>query len=295
MNFVFNNLGRVAAEPRGENPPAADPPRRRRAVVVVKLGGSVLTNAAAYRRSARFLKKCLADNPAERLIAVVSARFGVTDRLERLARRMYSAPHPRTLDLLWHTGELRSVALLTLCLQALGVSALGLNVHEAGLRRDDSIAGTPRWRLQPLTLRRACARHDVIVVPGFFAQDDNRGIISLGRGGSDLSAVLLAVGLSATRCELIKDVPGYFDRDPNVHADARPLPRLSFEQALAMAAEGCDLVQPRALEFAAETKTRLLVRGLEENGPRTRIESVPAGHESGIRTAQNTIQEVKNR
>ena len=102
-------------------------------LAVIKIGGSILKNARAYRRAARYVRNRYAASPDERFVVVVSAQEGVTDRLAATARQVVSQPNPAALDLLWSTGELRSVALLALHLQALGVSAAALNIHEAGL------------------------------------------------------------------------------------------------------------------------------------------------------------------
>src|SRR6266849_7782115 len=107
-------------------------------VVVSKLGGSVLVDDEAYRQAARFLVSRLHESSEERFLTVVSAQNGVTDKLEKLARGITRYPNPRTVDLLWATGEMRSVALLTLHLEELGVTAVGLNGHETGLRFNGS-------------------------------------------------------------------------------------------------------------------------------------------------------------
>ena len=240
-------------------------------IAVIKIGGSILKNARAYRRAARYVRNRYVASPSERLVVVVSAQEGVTDRLAATARQVVSQPNPAALDLLWSTGELRSVALLALHLQALRVSAAALNIHEAGLALADlpcaRASALDEVRLNSRRLRSVLVQHPVAVVPGFFATDAAGAVHSLGRGGSDLTAVLLARGLSASRCELLKDVPGYFTSDPHGNPSARHLPRLTFQQALALANEGCDLVQRRAIEVAAQCNLPLVVRSLDESAP----------------------------
>ena len=257
-----------------------------RSIVVVKLGGSVLSSARAYRRAAQFLRSRVRRAPQERFVAVVSAQSGSTDALERVARRVTSLPTPRALDLLWTTGEIRSVALLTLHLEALGVSAAGLNAHETGLRiTSDSPAKSPEAvALHGERLQAALAGHSVVVVPGFFATNSAGAIVSLGRGGSDLTAVLLARGLGAARCELIKDVPGYFSADPRRNPAARQLPALTFSYALELADAGCDLVQRAAIEAAASAGLALVIRSLNERAPASVVSrgSTPAPAEKRI-------------
>jgi aspartate kinase len=241
------------------------------AIAVIKVGGSILVNSKAYQRAATFIRNRHHAAPQERFVVVVSAQEGVTDALERTAKKISPAPNSTALDLLWATGELRSVALLVLHLQSLRVSAAALNVHGAGLTVPEEERGTSSVRLHPGQLLRALKSNPVAVVPGFFAADAADTIVSLGRGGSDLTAVLLAEGLQACRCELIKDVPGYFTSDPHSDPTARPVPHLTFEVALRLADEGCDLVQKKAIEAAARASLPLVVRSLKESGPITRI------------------------
>jgi aspartate kinase len=108
-----------------------------------------------------------------------------------------------------------------------------------------------------------------VVVPGFFGTKENAVVASLGRGGSDLSAVLLAQGLEAVQCELVKDVHGYFTADPTIHQRAQHLPRLSYDEALEMADAGCELVQQRAVEAARAARLQLVVRSLDDAAPIT--------------------------
>jgi aspartate kinase len=238
---------------------------------VIKLGGSVLVDQAAYQEAARFLARRLhAHNVEERLVVVVSARKGMTDELERLARDTTLYPNPRTLDLLWSTGEIHSAALLALHLEELGVSTVALNVHEAGLQ----LNGTEEVAFLREEIVNALAEHSVVVVPGFFGTHHRGAIRSLGRGGSDLSAVVLAVGLGASCCELIKDVTGYFDEDPHSHTNAVHLPKISYERALRMAETGCDLIQPRALEAARRAELRLVVRTMDDRAPSSVVSEV---------------------
>jgi aspartate kinase len=249
-------------------------------VAVFKFDGSILTSAKAYGRAALFVRNRNRAAPWENLAVVVSAQEGATDRLERAAKKIVREPNARALDLLWSTGELRSVALLVLHLQALGVSAAALNVHEAGLRvcgeTDGPARESARVSLHTRWIRGALEEHPVAVVPGFFATDAADAFVSLGRGGSDLTAVLLAEGLEACRCELLKDVPGYFSGDPHRDPAARHLPRLTFDEALELADSGCDLVQRNAIEAAARCGLPLVVRSLEESAPLSRVTATHA-------------------
>ncbi len=228
-------------------------------VTVIKLGGSVLTGHKAMLGAAASIAGRVSDQ-STKLLIIVSAELGHTDSLLDEARAIFDAPDASTLDLLWSTGELRSVALFTLALKRHGVDAIGLNVHEAGLQSTDQ-----GLTLNPTALRRALAKHDVVVAPGFLATRDQR-VVTLGRGGSDLSAVLLAILLRADRCELVKDVDGYFTADPRVDPDATLVRSLNFRAALELADEGCPLVQKQALVAARNANLPIVVRSFESDG-----------------------------
>jgi len=230
-----------------------------RPIRVLKIGGSVLTSQRAYRRVAQHVTARLLEAPGERLAVVVSAELGVTDSLLRAAKDFSADPDPATVDLLWSTGELRSVAFLALALQALGVRAVTANVHQLGLTHD--LASSPATMLR---LRAVLARSEVVVIPGFLARGHGDAIVSLGRGGSDLTAVFLAAHLRAAACELVKDVPGYFTADPATSTNATHLASIDHDTALAMADAGCELVQPRALEVARQLNINIIIRALDD-------------------------------
>ena len=192
------------------------------------------------------------------LVENSSAENGLTDVLLRTARDFASEPHPETVDLLWSTGELRSVALLALALQNLGVRVRTANVHQTGLGDDTRPSGA--W----LRLRARLATADVVVVPGFLARGAGDRIVSLGRGSSDLTAVLLAAALDARTCELLKDVPGYFTSDPARDPEAQHIDRLQYDEAIAMAETGCELVQLQALVAARRFNIPLVVRAMDD-------------------------------
>ena len=217
----------------------------------------MLTGPKAYARAARWLARRWrgADGLRSPLLAIVSAENGVTDRLLAEAQAIAATPDPRALDLLWATGEQRSAALLALHLQALGIPSCALNAHETGLHHAGG-ALCVRTR----HVRRALESHAIVVAPGFLASTPGRAIVTLGRGGSDLSAVALAAALGARSCELIKDVPGYFTADPALDASAAHLPRIEIDRAIAMADGGCDLVQASALRSARRHGIELRIR-----------------------------------
>ncbi|HET7698855.1 MAG TPA: hypothetical protein VFK57_24265 [Vicinamibacterales bacterium] len=237
---------------------------------VLKIGGSVLRDGESYAATAGFLQSRLAQRPDEKLVVIVSAQYGQTDALLAEAAAIAGEPDAGALDLLWCTGELRSVALLTLHLHRLGVSAIPFNVHQTGLVACPDRATTT---VRPLRLLAALAASRIVIVPGFLGVSPGGAIASLGRGGSDLTAVLLAAAIRADACELIKDVPGYFTADPHRHADARPIHDLSIAEALAMADAGCDLVQRAALAAAAAAQLHIVIRSMDAAAPVTHLRS----------------------
>ena len=255
---------------------------------VLKIGGSVLRDDASYASTARFLAARLAQRDDEKLLVIVSAQYGQTDALLAQAQAVVgrdAGVNNAALDLLWCTGELRSVALLSLHLQALGVSATPFNVHQAGLVACPDRGNTTTVR--PLRLLAALASSRIVVVPGFLGVSPGGTITSLGRGGSDLTAVLLAAAVRADACELIKDVPGYFTADPHRDAGARPIHDLSIAEALAMADAGCDLVQRAALVAAAAANLHIVISSMDAAAPVTHLRSQHHGirHEDDSRRA----------
>ena len=241
------------------NPTCAAIARR---IAVIKIGGSVLTGAAAYQRVAAAIAARVDETPATRFVVVVSAEQGTTDQLLADARSLTPDPDPSTVDLLWSTGELRAVALLVLSLHARGVRAVASNVHQTGLIDAGAPGAAGVTDFRALRLRSQLADHDVVVAPGFLARGAGDGIVSLGRGGSDLTAVRLAAGLGADVCELVKDVPGYFSSDPALDPGACHLPTIDYDTALDMADRGCELVQRRALEAAKDHRLPIVVRSI---------------------------------
>jgi aspartate kinase len=253
-------------------------------VSVLKLGGSVLRDDASYAAAARFLGDRLGTNRDERLVVIVSAQYGTTDDLLGDARAIVDDPAAAALDLLWSTGELRSVALLALHLQRIGVAAVPFNVHQTGLGTcpepgrgtcAEPSRGTERGAttVRPLRLLAALGTSRIVIVPGFLGVSAGGTITSLGRGGSDLTAVLLAAAVRADACELIKDVPGYFTADPHRDDRATPIQELSIEDAIGMADRGCDLVQRAALAAAAGAALPLVIRSMDAAAPVTYVHS----------------------
>jgi len=231
--------------------------------IVYKLGGSILRDAQDYAFYAGRLRDVLSERPNTQLVVVVSAQFGETDRLLAQSFDAGGSDDDAATALLLATGELQSVARLTIALTRLGVSAVGIGPEQTGITLLDGTRAEDRLAVDRRRVESFLRARQVVVVPGFVGTTSTGQWVTLGRGGSDLSAVALAAALNAESCELIKDVPGYFTRDPNQDANAEHIAQLDFNRALQMAEAGCDLVQLDALRYAKAQRLQLIIRDLK--------------------------------
>lgn len=232
--------------------------------LVVKFGGTSLGTPARIRRAARRVAALVASG--RRVVAVVSAMGHTTDQiLETLgalaAGRTASAA--REVDRALATGEDLSAALLAAALHTLGVPARSLRGGEAGVRADGAFGAARVARVDARRLRALLSRGVVPVVSGFQGERPDREVATLGRGGSDTSAVAIAAALGPAPCHIVTDVDAVYDRDPRRHADARPLPRLSHGELLDLARSGAQVVAADAARLAAEQGVPLRVLGYD--------------------------------
>ncbi len=237
--------------------------RARVETLVVKFGGTSLGTPARIRRAARRVAALVASG--RRVVAVVSAMGHTTDQiLETLGvlEAGRSASAAREVDRALATGEDLSAALLAAALHTLGVPARSLRGGEAGVRADGAFGAARVARVDARRLRALLARGVVPVVSGFQGERSDREVATLGRGGSDTSAVAIAAALS-TSCHIVTDVDAVYDRDPRRHADARPLPRLSHDELLDLARSGAQVVAADAARLAAEHGVPLRVLGYD--------------------------------
>ncbi len=242
----------------------------RRPSRVVKFGGTSVATVSRLRRAAR--RVAALQRAGEGVVVVVSARGGTTDRLLALlggVSRGGGAPHSRESDRVLATGEDLASSLLAASLTSLGVPARSLRGGEAGIAVEgDHGAGEIR-RVDAEPLRMLVADGVVPVVSGFQGSRRDGETVTLARGGSDTSAVALAAALGVP-CDLVTDVDGVHDRDPNRHRDTRLLPRLTHDELLALAASGAKVVSPEAARLAAERRVPVRVYRWDEpvRGPR---------------------------
>jgi aspartate kinase len=250
-------------------------------LVVQKYGGSSVADAEKIKNVARRVAESASGH---QVVVVVSAMGKTTDGLLGLARQISAAPDPREMDMLLATGEQVTIALLAVALQALGFKARSLTGPQAGLRTDRAHT---QARLTRITAERVRATLDagaVAVVAGFQGLSDADEITTLGRGGSDLTAVALAAALKADVCEIYTDVDGVYTADPNVVPDARKLPRVAYDEMLEMASLGAKVLQARSVEFAKKHGVTVHVRSTFKPDPGTIVTREESGMEDVVVT-----------
>lgn len=240
------------------------------AVLVQKYGGSSVADADRVRRVAT--RVAASRRPGLGLVVVVSALGDSTDALLSLAQAVGGTANlpAREMDMLLATGEQVSIALLAMALESLGVPAVSLTGRQAGIHTDGRHRNAAIVRVDTRRLQRELERGRVVVVAGF--QGHNRGeTTTLGRGGSDLTAVALASALKADRCEIYSDVEGVYTADPRIVPDARKLPAIAYEEMLELAALGAQVLQRRSVEYAQRNGVVIEARSTFSDQPGTLV------------------------
>ncbi|HEY7941295.1 MAG TPA: aspartate kinase, partial [Candidatus Limnocylindrales bacterium] len=246
-------------------------------LIVQKYGGSSLATADRIRLVAGRIARERAEG--ERLVVVVSAMGDTTDDLLALAAQITPDPDPRELDVLLATGEHMSGTLMAMALHALGIPAISLTGPQAGIRTDTRHGRARIANVDPARLVRELDAGRVVIVAGFqgatgegFLESD---VTTLGRGGSDTTAVALAARLGADRCEILTDVEGIYTADPRVVPEARLLPVIGYEEMLELAQQGAQVMQTRAVELGWVNGVVIAVRSTFSDHPGTRIREDP--------------------
>ena len=238
-------------------------------LIVQKYGGTSMGDAERIGIVAD--RVCRARAAGHQVIVVVSAMAGETDRLIALARGVCERPPAREMDVLLSTGEQVSIALLAMALEQREAPACSFTGPQVGIRTD-SVHSKARIRdIDAQRIRATLAEGRTVVVAGFQGMDEVGDITTLGRGGSDTTAVALAAALKADECQIYTDVDGVYTTDPRVVANARRLERITFEEMLEMASLGAKVLQIRAVEFAGKYQVPLRVLSTFEDGPGTLI------------------------
>ena len=235
--------------------------------VVMKFGGTSVADAERIKRAARRI--VAQRETGRRVVAVLSARGQTTDELIAMAEEVSATPDPREMDMLLSTGERISCALCAMAINDLGHRAISLTGSQAGIVTDTSHTRARIIDVRANRIREALSDDLIVLVAGFQGVSTSRDVTTLGRGGSDTTAVALAAAIEAEVCEIYTDVSGVFTADPRLVANARKLPFVSFEEMLEMAASGAKVLQLRSVEYARTHGVRIHCRSSFEDGPGT--------------------------
>ncbi len=237
-------------------------------IVVMKFGGTSVADAARIKHAAR---RVVAKREAGcKVVAVLSARGKTTDELIAMAEEVSPTPEPREMDMLLSTGERISCALCAMAIHDLGHRAISLTGSQAGIVTDSSHTKARIIDVRAERILEALDEDRIVLVAGFQGvSTDSSDVTTLGRGGSDTTAVALAAAVGAEVCEIYTDVPGVFSADPRIVADARKLDTVSFEEMLEMAASGAGVLQLRSVEYARNHGVRIHCRSSFGDAPGT--------------------------
>ncbi|MGQ4808898.1 Aspartokinase [Candidatus Entotheonellaceae bacterium PAL068K] len=238
-------------------------------VVIQKYGGTSVGTIERIRSVAERIRRTW--QQGHRVVVVLSAMAGETDRLLHLAHELSSAPDARELDMLLTTGEMVSIALLAMALKDSGCQAASFTGTQGGIVTDSAHTRARIKQITTTRLRKTLAAGVIPVVAGFQGGSETQDLTTLGRGASDLTAVALAAALDAEVCEIYTDVDGVYSADPNIVPDARLLPRVSYDEMLELARLGAKVMQARSVLFAKKYQVAVVVKSSFVEGEGTLI------------------------
>ena len=250
------------------------------ALIVQKYGGTSVGNPERIKNVARRVLET--QKAGNRVVVVVSAMSGVTDSLIKLAREVSARPEDREMDVLLATGEQTTIALLAMALQDMGAKAVSLTGAQAGIVTDGVHTKAKIFNITPKQIRAHLDGGAVVIVAGFQGQTSDGDITTLGRGGSDLTAIALAGALKADKCEIYTDVDGVYTCDPRIVPDARKAETICYEEMLEMASSGSKVMQSRSVEFANKFNVLFEVRSSFNNNPGTIVKAETPGMEDVV-------------
>lgn len=270
-------------------------------ILVQKFGGTSVADLTCMRQVQSKVEKAMAEG--YKVVCVLSAMSGETNRLLTMAREWSLRPDPSEQDVLIATGEQVSVALFSMLLKDAGWNARSILGFQMPMRTDNDYGKARIMDIDAEQLKKQLETHDVLVAAGFQGCDDCQRITTLGRGGSDTSAVALAAALNAERCEIYTDVEGVYTTDPNLCSRARKLNRIAYDEMLEMASMGAKVLQIRSVEFAKKYNVPVLVRSTFSDNSGTLVTKEDPSMEqvkvSGIAydkdQARVTLREVPDR
>ena len=258
----------------------------------MKFGGTSVAEPDDIRRAAGRI--VAARQAGKRVVAVLSARGKTTDELVNMAHEVSDTPAAREMDMLLSTGERISCALCAMAIHDLGHNAISLTGSQAGIVTDSSHTKARILDVRADRIRDALDEDRIVLVAGFQGvSGDSRDVTTLGRGGSDTTAVAIAAALGAEVCQIYTDVRGVFSADPRLVEDARLLPYVSFEEMLEMAASGARVLQLRSVEYARNHNIRMECRSSFEDGPGTLVLSEQDTMERPSVTAVTHAEEAR--
>jgi len=237
------------------------------ALIVQKFGGTSVKDTGRIKNVASRVGKYRLRG--DQVVTVVSAMGGVTDNLIRLASEINPMPSEREMDMLLATGEQTTIALLAMALHSLDLPAVSLTGAQAGIVTDGVHSKAKIRNITPKQVHAMLDEGNVVIVAGFQGQTSDGRITTLGRGGSDLTAIALASALKADLCQIYTDVDGVYTADPRIVPDARKLDEISYDEMLEMAATGAKVMQSRSVEFAKKFNVKFEVRSSLNNNPGT--------------------------
>jgi aspartate kinase len=239
------------------------------AIVVQKYGGSSVADAAKIKNVAR--RAIAAQEKGNQVVVVVSAMGKTTDNLIRLAHEVSEEPDERELDFLLATGEIVSCTLMAMALKSMGAKAISLSGAQAGIKTDASYSRARILGITPHRIQRELDKGNIVIVAGFQGVTDEMDITTLGRGGSDTTAVALAISLGADICQIYTDVEGVYTADPRIVPEARWLKEIGYEEMLELASYGAKVMHSRAVELGELYKMPILVASSFSDKPGTLI------------------------
>ena len=261
-------------------------------IIVQKYGGSSVADIEKLKKIAHIIASV--KQQGHDVVTVVSAMGKTTNQLIEMAKSLSPNPERRELDMLLSTGERITMALLCIALNDLGIRAISLTGSQAGIITNDRYNDASVIEVRPFRVQDELAKGQVVVIGGFQGVSYKRDITTLGRGGSDTSAVALAAALNAERCEIYSDVDGVYTADPNLIKDAKHLPEISYEQIQEMAEAGAKVLNAQAVQFAKKAKIAIYARSTFDSVRETIVrEMAPTGKQEIIGVVQeNEIAKI---
>ena len=249
-------------------------------LIVQKYGGTSVGNPERITNVAKRLLET--QRAGHSVVAVVSAMSGVTDSLIKLAREVSAKPTEREMDVLLSTGEQTTMALTAMAIQSMGGKAVSLTGAQAGIVTNGVHTKAKISNITPDQIRKHLDQGEIVIVAGFQGETSEGDITTLGRGGSDLTAIALASAVEADACQIFTDVDGVYTCDPRIVPTAKKIAEISYDEMLEMASSGSKVMQSRSVEFAKKFGVTFEVRSSFNNNPGTTVKEESAGMEQVV-------------